>query len=366
MTYYTVIIIRRYFMILSLISIVVGMLPALYRFFGGSVFVNSFKLRHFYVNYFEFFFAKRALLGTITYPYFATFGDGETEGKLGLLLFESTVLAALIVMLSRLGRREGLRNSPIYVMVLAGFLFSPAGLMELTGDIGRFDHLNIVLILAASFAALKRRYPIVGALFCTTVLIHEASLFYGAGPIVTALLIDRARPRAFVICLFPAVAAMGAVLLYGNMSAAQLALLDARPGTGTNVWQRGALELPHQLRQLRYLLPLLFYALVPFAVLVSIVRHNGGSILRIVGPQMASLLLYPLGVDSYRWASLGFVSIATGLLIVADRWSWSVPRYPRPVAALLLLYLLPIGPLGIGTPLPLVELAFQRIADWYI
>ncbi len=353
----------RFFLPLSLVSFAIGLIPITYSYMGGGVFIWGWKLRQFYVSHIDFFFAKRALVGTILYPLFHGPGGGEAWGKAVVVLFELVVLGLLAAVLWRLGTRQPFRASPLFKLAIAAFLLSPAGLMQLSGDLGRYDHLNIILLLGSALLTSKARYGLAGLLFATAALVHEAVFFYGMGPILAMLLLNRAHPRDFVACIGPALLVLVAVGLWGNLAPAELAVLDTMPGSGVNVWSRGVVEMPVGLKPYEFVL-LAYYAIVPFAALFLIVRHNGGSLLRVFAPQLFALVLYPLGLDWFRWASLGFVSVAITLIFLAGRLDWKLPRIAAPLSILFLIYLLPVGPLGVEHPLPLIELVYRYLIGW--
>ncbi len=355
----------QHFLPLALLSLAIGSLANLYFWFGADrPLVGPWLLKQFYVNYVDFGFAKRALVGTLLYPAFsAPVVDAATGAAIatGLSL---AIFAGLILLLDRLQARP-LRTevAGLGACVLAALLLSPAGLMEIAHDMGRYDALNIALLSIAVALVLKGRPRLAGALFGIAGLVHEAVFFYGVGPLAVALFAVRARPVDMALCLLPGALALGAVGLWGNLDAAQLALLDARPGSGTTVWSRGVIEVPIALKPYEQA-ALAFYTLAPFTLLFAVLRFNRASIWRYFLPPAATLLLFPLGFDYFRWASLGLFAVALTLLIGAARFGWRLPPSSPILVAGFLLYCLPLGPLGTAHPLPFLELIWLHFTGW--
>lgn len=358
-------IVARHFLPLALLSFAIGSLANLYFWLGADrQLVGPWLLKQFYVNYVDFGFAKRALVGTLLYPIFsAPVVDAATGAAIatGLSL---AIFAALILLFDRFhARPHRVEAAALGACVLAALLLSPAGLMEIAHDIGRYDALNMVLLLVAVALVLKARPRLAGLLFGVAGLVHEAVFFYGVGPLAVALFATRARPADMAACLLPGALALGAVGLWGNLDSAQLALLDARPGSGTTVWSRGVIEVPIALKAYEQS-ALAFYTLAPFALLLAVLRHNHASLLRYFLPPAATLLLFPLGFDYFRWASLGLFAVVLTLLIGSGRLNWRVPPSSPVLATLFLLYCLPLGPLGTAHPLPFLELLWLHFTGW--
>lgn len=355
----------RYFLPLALLSLAVGSLANLYFWLGADrPFVGPWLLKQFYVNYVDFGFAKRALVGTLLYPLFSAPVADAVAGAAIATWLSLAIFAGLILLLDRFHARP-LRTGEagLGTCVLAALLLSPAGLMEIAHDIGRYDALNMVLLLIAVALVLKGRPHLAGVLFGIAGLVHEAVFFYGAGPLAVALFATRARPVDMVACLVPGALALAAVGLWGNLDPAQLALLDARPGSGTTVWSRGVIEVPIALKPYEQA-ALAFYTLAPFVLLLAVLRHNRASLWRYFLPPAATLLLFPLGFDYFRWASLGLFAVALTLLIGSGRLNWRLPPTAPALAVVFLLYCLPLGPLGTAHPLPFLELLWLHFTGW--
>ncbi len=349
--------IRRFFVPLAILSLLFGSLSNLLLMLAwGQDYIQPGLLRQYYANYIEFGFAKRALVGTLLYPLFATAGSSDLGGQLLVIGFELAVFASLILLLARLGGRDARGNGALLALVLAAFILSPVGFQQFAWDIGRYDHLNIILLILTCWLVMEGRYRLASALFAIGLLVHEAFFFFAAGPIIVALFARQAGPRDFALCGIPATLAMVAVSLWGNMTPGELALLDSKPGAGTFFWSRGVYDPPMVALAWYELLAIAYYTLLPFVLLYGVVRHNGGSLLRSWAPALITLALYPLGFDYLRWAGLCFVSVAVILIFMTRTAGWTLPRYRPAALALLLPYMLPLGPIGTVRPLYYVEL----------
>ena len=353
-----------WFLMLAPLAFVVGSLGNLYFWLGASKpVIGPWLLKQYYVNYVDYGFAKRAAIGTIFRPLIAAEGFTEQAGLRIAIAFSIGAFALLIGAIWWFHAKRDGTTPALSAWALAILLLSPAGFVELAHDIGRYDAINILIIVVSVAAIVRGHVGVAAIAFAVAVLIHEAVFFYGLGPLAVALFATRSRRVDFVACLAPAAVVLAAIGLWGNLSPTELQLLDARPGTGTTVWSRGMIEIPIELKSYE-IAALAFYLLVPFGLLYAVARHNGASLARYFVPPLATLLLFPLGFDYFRWASLGLFSVAITLLIGASRLGWRAPRVSRPFAACLLLYCLPLGPLGTAHPLPFIEIIVYSIIGW--
>ena len=114
--------------------------------------------------------------------------------------------------------------------------------MQMSFDIGRYDHIGIALLMASALTLLNGRMVLTGILLTFGDLVHEAFMVY-AFLIVAALLLqpnlqDRPISIGYLTVLLPPVLTAGFILLFGNVSGDLNALLGPDIGIGMNAFQR--------------------------------------------------------------------------------------------------------------------------------
>jgi hypothetical protein len=147
------------------------------------------------------------------------------------------------------------------------------------------------------------------------------------------------------------------------MTPAELTLLASRPGVDTSVWTRGAFTTPIGVLHWWEAVALLFYAVMPYYFLYTVVRHNRASMLTLFAPQLIVVGLFAIGYDYYRWSMLEALSVCITLIALGQRTDFAMPRYAKWQAALLLLYIAPLGPIGTAHPLIYIELIVTNAID---
>lgn len=356
--------IRRNFFRCVVASVLIGSLARFYFLFRyHETFVTKWILRQFYANYFDYGFAKRALFGTVFYPLLISVGPSQLAGQIFVICYELAVIAIVAIGFDRYCRRHMEGSRELFTWILAAMVLAPFGFMAFADDLGRYDHVNLVLVFAGAMCALRQRYWLAGALLGAATLVHEAAMFFGSGPMLAVLFANRARKRDAIIALAPGALAIAAVTLWGNMSPDELALLASRPGVDTSVWTRGAFTTPVGRPFWWEAIALLFYASMPYVFLYTVVRHNRASLIKVFAPQLIVLGLFPIGYDYFRWSMLAAGSVLITLVVLGQRQDFQMPRYAKWQAALLLLYIAPLGPIGTAHPLIFIELIVKNAID---
>jgi hypothetical protein len=163
---------------------------------------------YYYLNYPDFGFIKRGLVGTIVQ--LADFGDLDTWLP-GVVVALGTVAVIIIIYIySRLERSNVLK-------VL--FILSPFTFMNYGYDAGRFDLLLNLVFVSVLILIHRRQYFVCGAIMFVAPLIHEVFMVAHIPVLLffSVLLIDRRqRAKALAQIFLPAVLSFGIVTLFGK------------------------------------------------------------------------------------------------------------------------------------------------------
>lgn len=127
--------------------------------------LESWNTSHYAVNYFDFGFVKRGLVGSFYYLLF----DELTQKS--LLIYQVSMLIVSLGMCFLFFKKIGYENSFLFLL----FIISPATVMQFSSDLGRFDSLLLCFFLL-SILCLKNRYAFC-FFSCLGVLTHEIYIF---------------------------------------------------------------------------------------------------------------------------------------------------------------------------------------------
>ncbi len=182
--------------------------------FGVLPFVSSFLpwtppsyfYPYFQIDYFDFGFVRRGLVGTLAR--FMGVGASDTAVVIGFAI--SVVLSTIIITAFAAWATRRLPATQ-RILVMAALLLSPATFMHWGCDPGRFDMLTFAAIVLAFWAIATRKILLATAMLAIAALIHEAALIL-AGPALAAIGLDafteQQRSRTLRLRL-----ALGAVVL---------------------------------------------------------------------------------------------------------------------------------------------------------
>ncbi|MBI5770313.1 MAG: DUF2029 domain-containing protein [Verrucomicrobia bacterium] len=157
----------------------------------GAAYVQTdgtvdWKPSQFFFSYQELGFVSRGLVATLLHPLAVVLSAP------GLVAFTAVMLMAFAVVWSRwcAGAARALPPSDRAVLV-AWCALAPSTLQRLGFDYGRFDPLNILLLLAALAGLLRGRDLAAAAIAAVAVLIHEGFLVLQF-PVLCALILAEA------------------------------------------------------------------------------------------------------------------------------------------------------------------------------
>ena len=343
------------FILLCSLAYLIGLSPHLLAWFttGAPPDALAWNMTHYHVSYADFGFMRRGLMGTVMAPLLAPFADGGAAEYAIMLAIDAALVLVLILIAARLFLRPG-AAAPGQTWLLAGLILSPAGFVQLGFDAARLDHVNFVLA-AIAMAAVARGWPLAaGALLLATVLIHEAALFYAVPVVAAQAWLCRTRWLDLLAAALPALAAAVALFLWGGVEVDLSVALPADINLAASVWSRDLLEPARGFPPLHYLIAA-YFAAVPLFLLHRHYRLNHVPADLLFLAPFATLALFALGVDYGRWSQVLFFSV---LLVIAAAPSLGRARGldldPLPARAVIVPWLLPLGPIGIALLYPFI------------
>jgi len=347
---------RLLFILLCAVAYLIGLSPHLLAWFttGAPPDALVWNMTHYHVSYVDFGFMRRGLMGTVMAPVLAPFADGSNAEYAIMLGVDATLVLILILCAAKLFLRPGTNSAPGQSWILAALILSPVGFVQLGYDAARLDHVNFVLA-AMAMAAVARGWLLpAGVLLLATVLIHEAALFYAVPVVAAQAWMRSSRSLDLILTALPALAAAGTLLLWGGVEVDLSAALPPDVALAASVWSRDLLEPARGFAPLHYLIAAYFVA-VPLILLHSHYRLNRTTYDLLFFAPFATLALFALGVDYGRWSQLLFFSV---LMVIAAAPSLGRARgldlEPLPARAVILPWLLPLGPIGIALLYPFI------------
>ena len=326
----------------------------------------SWKLTQYFVNYFDFGFVKRGLLGTLLHPVFTSIGTNRILAVSTVLLFDFSIVFGGLVLIDTLCDRMSGEDGNLGDVIRFLIVFSPLGVMQLSYDAGRFDHVNIILVLLSLVLVLRGFDLVAGILLGIGVLVHEAVFVFGL-PVLLAICIATHRDDRLAgtltallkLAVIPSACAL-AVAVLGNSNVDFASVLPAGFDGGQEVWHRGLFELPTTLGPVQYAI-VAFYAVTPFLFLRHFYRSNDLPLDIVFFAPLCAFALFAFGVDYARWCHLILLSILVVVVFHAMLGKSDLKKSPMLLNALFFLYALPLGPIGTDIVLPYLETASRRV-----
>lgn len=341
------------FVVLAMVAYMFGLSPWLaeYMLSGAVPPALEWNLTHYHVDYFQFGFLRRALVGTILLPIFSVFPDGGLAEYAILLGADAAIALVLAVLVARIFLRPHITN-PNKRLIALICLIAPVGFVQLGYDAGRLDHVNFLLFVAAMRLVVLGQ--VLGAAFLSVamLLVHEAALFY-ALPVVVAFAHASTKSVASVLVIgVPAVLCASALALWGTAGADLAPALPENANIAAGVWSRNLLEPARGFGPLHYIITLY----LTFAALVFLRRHykaNAQAPDLLFAAPFAVLALFALGVDYGRWTHVLFVSVLAVIACAPHLGRKAeVELTPVSIKLFLLPWMLPLGPVGIALLYP--------------
>ncbi len=327
-------------LIVIVVSLAIAMVAILRANHGHHGEVSSWHFTHYLFN-FEYGYVKRGLIGEIIRLSIGQV-DYLTVKYLSHVLFYLAVVVLIFVTVLP-AMDAGCQKGSIYFVLLV--LTSPATIQHFYFDMGRFDVVTLTIALISILIIFsfnnRIKYVFLFALMCVSVLVHEATFFIYI-PIVFSFLIYNSKTRGeYLICFFYAVSAVLLTFIvssyglievfdleeheqmlknkYGEIvNASSLAVLH-RGSLGENILytlERGftIYRIIHHILFFLCLAPVFICLTLAIRALTPVVTRKEVLILT---SALSPLLLYPIGIDHFRWWALAITNVFIALSMIS-------------------------------------------------
>lgn len=345
---------------------------------------RAYNRIQFYVTYQDFGFVRRGLPGSLV----ALVSPDPSHLTLYAVSAAVVVCLALLYwffVISSLAERGSARSRTLMALV---FLVSPATFWQAGFDLGRYDPVNVILLLVSLLFIERKRFLVAGGLMAVSLLVHEAS-FFMFFPVALAATMGKSRPGLpgrskeegpddvdnvpLLAVALPALAALVAVMLLGDYEPGREALEAALARTHSPpnehcalcVWTRG---LDHNVQVVARelgkpdVVPGLMAALAYFGVFcLFYFRFHALNGLRrdaLTWSPFVVVLLFFVGHDFERWLAAAVTSMTIVMCYKMrgrrmDTIEGVVPSRSNLLPVLLLASGV-LGPLGVARAFPLL------------
>lgn len=331
--------------------------------------VSDYNLAQYYASY-SHEFLKRGLIATV----FAVFGVSVTQSNVFIFSFViANLLFIAVWILAMVSFLNVEVTKKYFVIFMLVFICSPATALQFGNDFGRFDTINLLIMVMSLIILLKGSYlfvyVVLPLLTAAALLNHEIYVFTGL-PIILLLFMIQIQKgllsfKGFVVLMAVITVVMLSIVIFGNAdSELTLNYLSSKTGftkevTPITVWVNSfndnfiyTLERYSRSGILqgfaRDISIVLFYVLL-YVLPFKNIRLNSYQKLLLLSP-FAILPLFLLGVDFSRWIGLIIFNMFTVFLILGQEINLR-DYLPPPLKYLFMAFigmaLVFIGPLGI-------------------
>lgn len=330
-------------------------------------YVESGKIAHYYINYLDFGFTKRGLVGTLlkitgSYPSVVTI-EYMAFG-MGLSICFTTGYAIY--------QLRSYFDSVSYILFAGLLIFNPGTLANLGYDLGRFDQLLILCTIFSLYFIYKGELLKLIAISIIGLLIHELFLIMFL-PMLLYVTVSHSklglRETRYLVGTIASVLAL--LFFFGKIESKSFQEIAATITVeGFNFGDYGRIWKSTFWENIRYTFDSIAtfssgdltklalgatYTVLTFLLLIMIFSYNHLDWRGFALIFFASLPIFFLGLDYSRWYSLmiinGFVYFVF-LIIHSEKSRMQITNQHRTVILLLLIIGIILGPIGIIRSFP--------------
>ena len=333
--------------------------------------VHPWLYIQYFLNY-KFEFIKRGLIGS----FFQFFG---IEPNQNTIIIFSIVVANLFFILFYLMAKKAFRkqNDTHFFLFISLFLLSAATAMQFAYDIGRFDYINLLLLMSIIILltlSFKQYYIILIALLLFLMLInHEAILFIGI-PLVMTISYHEVQkhnypPQLLYVEVTIIIISLLLLFLFGKadnttLASVNLVIHQTFPTLYTvdalSVWQNSfADNIAITLSQYQYVwksffvaLPLVGLYIYLFSSLLEWSHMSFSQKLIFLSP-FGILPMFILGHDFFRWLSMLIIIFFISFIYLLREKQSPLQYNKKELFAIIIIFLYTfMGPLGVMDAFP--------------
>ncbi|MDB3882447.1 hypothetical protein N9299_03600 [Amylibacter sp.] len=320
----------------------------------------DWKILQYEISYFDFGFIRRGVIGSLLNPWFSVLE--KSEKLLLIYAIEFVIISAFVLTFVSVVEQKSVKREvrKFYYLLM---MLSPVGLSAWWFDIGRFDHINFLILFLVLHLIENKKFFIASMCCVVAIFIHEAFAFYGLILAVCFLHLNIRKGLDDVNQLIristfalPPIVAMAFLYMYGNVEdLSALSYLEQQYGSAYRVWDRKFIEPRFNFTIFSTVstLILLSSIWILFINRALIKELNLYYVACLVGP----LVLFLAGYDYARWISIVFFSSLIFHVYTQgkNKLSSKTHRYAY------MLLILPLGPIGIGELFPYIHIIFRNL-----
>lgn len=314
----------------------------------------SYTSTSYAVNYFEYGFIKRGLIGTAL--------AWIPSDNYILIALVCSIFAFLILLFVFSRIVEKIYDIKTRDFFKTTFAISPFTSFQFGIEIGRLDLYNILLLISILYLVHKQRWFLVLIFSAGGLLLHEAFATFAVPLIFAYALIQpsantsylRHGRLAFLACYFTTCALLAFLIAkHGNSDL----VLENTPGIGQEAWSRTLAEPGFSKLGFLNLIVVLAITIGIYAFLINLYRTNNARKDMVFLATLSPLVLFLLGVDYARWTGLIAMTVLIVVFVkaVTDKWILTDKALPFSRAV----FLLPLGPIGSQEVFPMLRVALS-------
>lgn len=299
------------------------------------------------VNYLDYGFVKRGLVGTILY--FVP-GGAYKAMAIGLPILG---VVALVLAFSRAVERIECPETRNIIKLF--FAISPFTMFQFGFEIGRLDIFNFLITLWCLYSVHKGWWISVLFSSVAALFIHEAFIAYGVPLVLGFALFTTRKSIGISRWLYVAVYLVCIIvigLLIWNYGNSDLVVQEA-PGEGHDAWSRPLLQPGFAILGWANIVIVTFLVIAIYAFLIAVYVENKGRFDALFLCSGGPLMLFALGWDYARWTSLLACVVLTIVVIKACYEGWKIS--PASIVYGGFAYLLPLGAVGTMAVFPMAR-----------
>lgn len=308
------------------------------------------------LNYFDFGFIKRGLVGSIIYPF-------KSHYKLSIFLISLLVCVLIIYYFVEITFNEKLKEIKNYLIL---FSISPFFFQFLGYDFGRLDQWGILFLLITTYFIVHRRDILILELLAPfLILITEVLLFTSISFFVLIQILAQRPKKNIFYTLSISVFLFFIILFFGNLDKNTIETYKHIYAIDV-YFSRGQIETSLYFWKLiidfkhsgiyRHLISIFVYLIITFYLII----HSKNNLF-LICISLAYFALFIFGIDHARFLSIFLINNVFIFLIIFINNPQFQIKLPRLNKFHFLIFL--IGPWGIGKALPVLTVIKKFISE---
>tara|TARA_B100000242_G_C43036824_1_gene483386 strand:- start:62 stop:1159 length:1098 start_codon:yes stop_codon:yes gene_type:complete len=318
----------------------------------------DWKLTQYNINYFDHGFIRRGFIGTALFPLLSKYVNNIETQKF-LIFWKETFLYLIYgcAFCYFILKKTANQSNKLRIYILGCSLIGPCGLLQAAYDVGRYDHLNFIILALTLFLVEYQQFRFVSILLTLSLLVHENALFY-IHPLVFSLSFNKFT-KVFLNSLklfFPSIVVAILLFTFGDKQVELPEQLSVGNIWGDGVYWGYFLNLD---RKPIYSIIFIIYTLLILSLIIHFYKINKLNIDVKLLSCFAPIPLFFIVSDWGRWVHFIFISVIIVLCYkISSLKSFKVDNL---FYSILFILGIPLGPIGIGNAFPYLDQIAARL-----